>query len=307
MAEEKVLKPKTFRIDEETADKIRKIAETIGGNQQEAFAKLIETYELQSSKSTLPDQKTNIEQFERYVNALTHLYMASLETNQNAEETIYGEFDALLKSKDITIQNLQKQLSVAKKSEEDSIKKAESLVQELRELKSFFATKESDYVVQITNLQSMLTDKDSLNRALSDSCAEEKQKNNSLLKRIESLVQENKELSDIGAKLSSVSAKCDQLRSNKENLEKELQSAIASRERVVEDLKQQHSLVLEQCKQQALLEQEKIILSIERKYQEQLQALKEQKQTEIDAYQQKYFALLEKLQSTIKEESLDNG
>ena len=43
MEEEKILKPKTFRIDEETANKIRKISETIGGNQQEAFVPCIVT------------------------------------------------------------------------------------------------------------------------------------------------------------------------------------------------------------------------------------------------------------------------
>ena len=70
MAEDKVLKPKSFRIDDETADKFKQISASIGGNQQEAFVKLIETYELQSSKSALPDQRTNIEQFEKYINAL---------------------------------------------------------------------------------------------------------------------------------------------------------------------------------------------------------------------------------------------
>lgn len=296
MAEEKVLKPKTFRIDEETAEKIRTIAETIGGNQQEAFTKLIETYELQSSKSILPDQRTNIEQFEKYTNALTHLYLVSLETSQSAEETIRIEFDALLKSKDVTIQNLQEQLFAAKKLEEDSIKKAESLVRVLEELKSSFTTKESDYATQITNLHSMLADKDSLNKALSDSYAEEKQKISSLSEKIGSLVQKNKELSSIGAELSSVKAERDQLLSSKEDLEKELQSAVALQEYALSDLKQQHSFVLEQCKQQAQLEQEKTVLSIERKYQEQIQALKEQRQVEVDGYQQKYFALLEKLE-----------
>lgn len=91
MAEDKVLKPKTFRIDKETVEKIRKIAETIGGNQQDAFTKLIDAYELQSSKSVLPDQKINIEQFEKHVSVLTHMYMISLENNQSMAETVRTE------------------------------------------------------------------------------------------------------------------------------------------------------------------------------------------------------------------------
>lgn len=301
MEEEKILKPKTFRIDEETANKIRKISETIGGNQQEAFVKLIETYELQSSKSALPDQRTNIEQFEKYINILTHMYMVSLENNQNVTETVRTEFDALLNSKDVTIQGLQEQLSAAKKSTEDSIKKAEDSEREIAELKDSFVSKESDYVTQIANLQSMLADKDNLNKALTNSCAEEKQKNSSLQEKINSIDQENKELSNVKAELLRLKAEYDQLLKNRENLEKELQENKASYHDMIADLKQNESFVLEQYKQQSQLELEKTVLSLERKYQEQIQELKEQKQTEIDIYQQKYFSLLEKLQLVEKE------
>jgi len=301
MAEEKVLKPKTFRIDEETADKIRKISETIGGNQQEAFAKLIETYELQSSKSTLSEQKTNIEQFEKYINALTRLYMVSLETNQNVSETVRTEFDALLRSKDMTIQRLQEQLSAAQKSVEDSAKKVESSEKETEELKASFVSKESDYKAQIANLQSMLVDKDSLNKALSNSYNEERQKNASLQEKIDSLGRECKELSSVKEELSVVCVERDQLLSSKEDLEKELLSVKASHDQAMADLKKHETLVLEQCKQQSQLELEKTVLGIERKYQEQIQSLKEQKQAEVDVYQQKYFALLEKLQPAEKE------
>ncbi len=301
MAEEKVLKPKTFRIDEETADKIRKISDTIGGNQQEAFAKLIETYELQSSKATLSEQKTNIEQFEKYINALTRMYLVSLETNEHTAETVRTEFDALLHSKDSTIQELQEQLSATKKSVQDSAKKAEASEKETEEWKVSFASKKSDYEAQIANLQSMLVDKDSLNKALANSYKEEKQKNASLQEKIDSLGRECKELSSVKEELSGVCAERDQLLNSKEDLEKELQSLQIFYDQTMEDLKQHETLALEQCKQQAQLELEKTVLGIERKYQEQIQSLKEQKQAEIDGYQQKYFALLEKLQPVEKE------
>ena len=47
MSDEKILKPKSFRITDETADAFKQISAEIGGNQQEALAKLIETYEFQ--------------------------------------------------------------------------------------------------------------------------------------------------------------------------------------------------------------------------------------------------------------------
>lgn len=301
MAEDKSLKPKTFRVDEETVEKIRNIAETIGGSQQEAFTKLIETYELQSSKSVLPDQKTNIEQFEKYVTALTHLYMVSLETNQNVTETVRTEFNALLGSKDKTIQGLQEQLSAAKQSEEDSIKKTESFKQENAKLKELLDVKESDYKSQAANLQSMLKDKDNLNEALAESCAQEKQKNHLLQERAESLELEIKELSNIKEALSALRTEHEQLLKSKKSLEQELQAAKDSCEKIAANLKQHESFVLKQCQQQSQFELDKTVLNMERKYQEQIQALKEEKQSEIDKYQQKYFLLLEKRQEKKEE------
>ena len=107
MADDKVLKPKSFRIDDETADKFKEISAAIGGNQQETLAKLIEAFEFQSGKAILTEKKADIEQFEKYVTAITRMYMSSLEDNQNITETVRTEFDALLKSKDATIQDLQ--------------------------------------------------------------------------------------------------------------------------------------------------------------------------------------------------------
>ena len=65
MAEDNVLKPKSFRIDEETAEKFKQISAAIGVNQQEALSKLIGFYEFQTEK------KADIEQFETYVTAIT--------------------------------------------------------------------------------------------------------------------------------------------------------------------------------------------------------------------------------------------
>ena len=96
MADGKELKPKSFRIDDETAEKFKEISNTIGGNQQETLAKLIEAYEFQSGKAILTEKKADIEQFEKYVSAITRMFMGSLEDNQNITETVRTEFDALL-------------------------------------------------------------------------------------------------------------------------------------------------------------------------------------------------------------------
>ena len=66
-----------------------------------------------------------------------------------------------------------------------------------------------------------------------------------------------------------------------------------------EELEQKRKDELEQrsAKLQLAFEQEK--LALEKRYQEQIQALKEQKQVEIDKYQQNYFNLLEQIKGSI--------
>ena len=137
MADDKVLKPKSFRIDDETADKFKEISATIGGNQQETLAKLIEAFEFQSGKAILTEKKADIDQFEKYVTAITRMYMSSLEDNQNITETVRTEFDALLKSKDATIQDLQEKLTVTKQLKEDAAIKAKSHADENTRLNDY--------------------------------------------------------------------------------------------------------------------------------------------------------------------------
>ena len=113
MADEKVLKPKSFRLDDETADKFRKIGETIGANQQETLERLIQAYELQIGKSNLTEKKADMEKFEGYIAILNRMYMASLEDNQHITDVVRESFEDALKSKDQTIRELQKRESKA--------------------------------------------------------------------------------------------------------------------------------------------------------------------------------------------------
>lgn len=269
MAESKELKPKSFRINDETAEKFKEISMNIGGNQQETLSKLIEAYEFQSGKAVLTEKKADIEQFEKYVTALTRMFMGSLEDNQNLSETIRTEFDALLKSKDTTIADLQNQLTTAKQLKDDAIGRAKSYEDECKKLTE-----------TVTALQNTVSDKDSLNKALTDSCNELKAK----VEDMKAAAQENAALKKDVADLNSTNAK--------------LQSDVQQQEKMLQDQKQHEADALEQKQQQCELEKEKAILDLERKHNEEIQKLKAEKQSEIDKYQQKYFDLLEKLQKT---------
>lgn len=261
MADDKGLKPKSFRINDETADKFKEISASIGGNQQETLAKLIEAFEFQSGKAILTDKKADIEQFERYVTAMTRMYMCSLEANQNITETVRAEFDALLKSKDATIQDLQEKLTVAKQLKEESTIRAKTYADENSRLNSVIDSLNTEYNSKMDDMQSMLADKDNLNKALTDSC------------------------NDLKSKVESMSESYGQL-------------AVIRKE--LEQLKSEHNTVtnlLERQKEQSQIALDKAVLEIEKKYQEQVEKLKADKQAEVDKYQQRYFELLEHIQS----------
>lgn len=135
MADEKVLRPKSFRLDDETADKFRKIGETIGANQQETLERLIQAYELQIGKSNLTEKKADMEKFESYIAILNRMYMASLEDNQHITDVVKESFEDALKSKDQTIQELQQQKKAAEETKQQATAEAKKATEEADQLR----------------------------------------------------------------------------------------------------------------------------------------------------------------------------
>lgn len=276
MAEDnKALKPKSFRIDDDTAEKFKQIAITLGGNQQETLAKLIEAFEFQQGKAILTDKKADIETFECYVTALTRMYMSSLEDGQNTKELVRSEFDALLKSKDAVIQDLQEKLSIAKQMQEQAIDNANNLKEDNITLNNQVETLQTQYETDTNNLKSMLDDKDKLNKALTDSCSDLKSK-------VDALKEEHRKFEKMAKEFEEVNLKVMNLDRDKEMLETK-----------IEEIKQHEKEALQHAEQEYQIKTEKALLDMERKYQEEIQLIKSDKQKEIDKYQQKYFELLE--------------
>ena len=290
MADSKELKPKSFRIDDVTAEKFKAISGTIGGNQQETLAKLIEAYEFQSGKAILTEKKTDIDQFEKYVTAITRMYMSSLEDNQNITETVRTEFDALLKSKDATIQDLQEKLTVAKQLKEEATTRAKAHADENARLNSVIDSLNTEYNSKMDDMQSMLADKDNLNKALTDSC-------NDLKSKVESMRESSEQLAVIRKELEQLKSEHNTVVKEKSDLEKQMNQEQTAHDKAIADLQQHEKEALERQKEQSQIALDKAVLEIEKKYQEQIEKLKADKQSEVDKYQQKYFELLERIQS----------
>ena len=300
MADGKELRPRSFRIDDETAERIKEISNTIGGNQQETLAKLIEAFEFQSGKAVLTEKKADIEQFEKYITAITRMYMGSLEDNQNITETVRTEFDALLTSKDAVIQDLQEKLTAAKQVKEDATMKARTHADENARLHEVIDSLNHEYNTKMDDLQSMLSDKDNLNKALTDSCNELKVKIEGIRESAEQSAAFKKELEQLKREHEKIIRK-------QSDLEKQMQQEQAAHAQTVLELKQHEADALERQKEQLQIAQEKAVLQVEKSYQKQIQKLMAEKQAEADRYQQKYFSLMEQIQNSQVKETEDEN
>lgn len=265
MAEDKILKPKSFRIDDETAEKFKKIASLIGGNQQETLSKLIEAFEFQQGKTILTNKKDDIETFENYVTSLTRMYMTILEENQNVKGLVRAEFEALLKSKDIVIQELQQKLELEKQSQKQTTNETMVLKTNNEKLSGKISVLEAKYDTDISNLKLMIEDKDKLNNVLNSSYTQLKAK-------VELLQNELDNFSKMENELEELRLKNKNFEIEKNNLLDEYKA----------------------LEQQNKFEMQKIIFNLEKKHYKEIQDLAKEKQSEIDNYKNKYFSLLEK-------------
>lgn len=104
---------RTFRITEETAEKLKSICADFG-NQNTALESLISAYEVQNAVDTLTDRQTDIADYNSHIQALQEAFLHSLELTENTENRIRAEFQKLLESKDSMIISLQESLKQAK-------------------------------------------------------------------------------------------------------------------------------------------------------------------------------------------------
>lgn len=111
---ENVIKPATFRLNEDDINKFKEFAAQNNLNQQEAFTSLLNTLELNSAKSTLGGRANSIDAFQTTVNNLVRFYINSLEENTTTEDRIREELSLQLTTKDKTIADLQNKLQEVK-------------------------------------------------------------------------------------------------------------------------------------------------------------------------------------------------
>lgn len=166
-------KPVPFRIEQETAEKLRALSKDFS-NQDSAFNALIAAYERENLMMAQPQFSEDIRQFEEYQRFLSAKYTDMLNALVKADERARTEVRELLTSKDATIQDLQSQLEKAKSSREtyekfyhDGKAENEAVKKELEKEQLVSQGLRSEIREKEEQNQSIISDKDRLNDILS--------------------------------------------------------------------------------------------------------------------------------------------
>lgn len=194
---------RSFRISDTVNEKFKEISEEIGGNQSQVLSKLLETYEFQKGKIVLADKKSDIETFENYINSITRMYMGALKDNQNANALIRTEFEAQLDSKDTIIQDLQHQLELAKKTEQEATSTAEGFKGENERLNEYIKSLQEEFESKNNGLQEMLEEKEKLNKILTETAERQKLQITGIEKKADEAEALKAELEECQKELSS--------------------------------------------------------------------------------------------------------
>ena len=285
MAETKEVKPKSFRIDDETHDKFKEISASIGGNQQDAFERLIEAYELQQGKLALKEEKVNVDQFEKYLKCLLRIYMANVEDKQNLAETIRTGFEKDLQSKDDIIKDLQAQIKVAKEQKEEATKKADDLENKNFQLENLIEMKDMEYkekVKEIENLKLDKTENEEQIKKLIYSC-------DSLTKQLDEKKAEVEKAREQEQQLEELQNKYNNLNDTYNKLQSDFNNQKSNHENIISDMQKQVSEAIEREKEQVKFDYEKKLLALEKKHQQELMEQFKEYQEETKQLKETFF------------------
>lgn len=196
-------RPVPFRIEAETAEKIRALSKDFS-NQDTAFNALIAAYERENLMMAQPQFSEDIRQFEEYQRFLSSKYTDMLNALATADERARGEVRELLASKEATIQDLQSQLEKAKSSREtyeklyqDGMAAKQSVEKELEKEQLVSQGLRSEMKEKEERFHSTISDKDMLNDILSKAVDEKTKELEKLAEYPEQLAKKDEEIESL--------------------------------------------------------------------------------------------------------------
>ena len=259
--------PTPFRIEQETADKFRKVAQEFS-NQDAAFNALLASYEREKLMDAYPQFSEDLNTFEKYQRLLSEKFTTVLHALSTADERARVDVQKLLESKDTTIADLQNALEEAKnrkKTYEDLYNGAEK---EKKEVENSLHNEQMETERLRQEMQdkadqhtSILSDKERLNDILSQNVSE-------LQGKLREYQEYPKQMQEKDAQI------------------KELDARVQLLENQAKDAEYQHKMDL---------------LDLERQCEKEKSELKEQFAEKQEALREKYDKEIEKLRQRLEE------
>ena len=266
MADNVELKVKSFRIDDETNEKLKEIMKDFP-NQNLAIQKMVEVYEFQQSKEVVADRKADIEEFEKYVSCLVRMYMTSLESNQNQKELIRGEFDSQLRT-------LREKLENTTQEKDEISLKFKKTSSENEQLKQANERLSTEYKARINDLQDMLKEKEESNQLLKSTGTE-------LRAKVEQMAVEEEQNKALRKELDTLKIEHEKLLTSYKSLETVCNDLKVKNEETITQMQKHENEALERVKEQDQIKLDKALLELEKQHQEQIKELNEQYQAKL--------------------------
>ena len=159
--ENKELKVKSFRVDENTFAKFKEIASKEFGNQSQCLEALINIYETEEAKTILINRELEIETFQDYINKINRLFITSLQMSSDAEERAKEVFLKKIETKDGLLETLKSKLDENKIENKKLLEENKILINEAKELKTKIVELEENKntLTQLANRNSDLADR----------------------------------------------------------------------------------------------------------------------------------------------------
>lgn len=268
------IKPKYFRIDDETAAKIEQLSTEVFNSKNECLKSLVQLYELEQSKKTMPGFATDIDNFRAHLSIIEESYLHLLQLNADGELRIREEYSLELSTMTKNIAALQESLEAAK----SELKTFKDLYREQRDLannrfqeldKANTALGDKEKLVKMLEAQ-MEQLKENLDSATAELASKEERfaQFNMLEAEKEKLQMENGRLEEQitlyekqleAEKKSSAEALAKASAEASANLEQALKNAEFEKEKALFELKSQHQDEINQLKQQYLQQMQELI------------------------------------------------
>ena len=159
--ENKELKVKSFRVDENTFAKFKEIASKEFGNQSQCLEALINIYETEEAKAILINRELEIETFQDYINKINRSFITSLQMSSDAEERAKEVFLKKIETKDGLLETLKSKLDENKIENKKLLEENKILINEAKELKTKIVELEENKntLTQLANRNSDLADR----------------------------------------------------------------------------------------------------------------------------------------------------